>query len=100
MLVIHAHVHQHSPLMDQLSAQEQEMLDFEREWWQVGGRKDEEIRVRFRQSPSSYYRALQGLIDRDDAHEYDPLLVKRLRRRRDRRRQVRLVGRRADPGSQ
>jgi hypothetical protein len=76
------------------------MLDFEREWWLLDGRKDDEIRARFRQSPSSYYRALQALIDRDVAVAYDPLSVKRLRRQRDRRRQVRMVGRRADPGSQ
>ena len=74
------------------------MLDFEREWWLLDGRKDDQIRARFRVSPSSYYRALQALLERDVAYEYDPLSVKRLRRRRDRRREVRLVGR-ADPGS-
>ena len=85
--------------MDRLSGRERAMLDFEREWWQVDGRKDDQIRARFRQSPSSYYRALQALIDRDVAVDYDPLSVKRLRRRRDQRREVRMVGRRADPGS-
>jgi hypothetical protein len=85
--------------MEHLTARERAMLDFEREWWTVEGRKDDQIRARFRRAPSSYYRALQTLIDRDDAYEYDPLSVKRLRRQRDRRRRVRLEGRRADPGS-
>jgi Protein of unknown function (DUF3263) len=86
--------------MEQLTARERAMLDFERDFWSVGGRKDDHIRARFRTSPSSYYRALQVLIDRDAAYEYDPLSVKRLRRQRDERRRARLEGsRRADPGS-
>ena len=85
--------------MDRLSGRERAVLDFEREWWLLDGRKNDEIRERFGQSPSSYYRALQQLIDRDVAYEYDPLSVKRLRRRRDQRREVRMVGGRADPGS-
>jgi hypothetical protein len=85
--------------MEQLTARERATLDFEREFWSVGGRKDDQIRARFRQSPSSYYRALQILIDRDAAYGYDPLSVKRLRRQRDERRRVRLEGSRADPGS-
>ena len=84
--------------MDRLSERERAVLDFEREWWLLDGRKNDEIRERFGQSPSSYYRALQ-LIARDVAYEYDPLSVKRLRRRRDQRREVRMVGWRADPGS-
>jgi hypothetical protein len=82
-----------------LTERERAMLDFEREWWRVDGRKDDQIRARFDLSPSSYYRALQALIEMDAASEYDPLSVKRLRRQRDQRRRVRLEGRRADPGS-
>ncbi len=82
-----------------LTARELAMLDFEREWWRFEGRKEDQIRVRFDLSPSSYYRALQALIELDAASDYDPLTVKRLRRQRDQRRRVRLEGRRADPGS-
>jgi hypothetical protein len=82
-----------------LTERECEMLDFERECWQIDGRKDDQIRARFGLSSSSYYRALLALMDRDEAFAYDPLTVKRLRRHRDLRRRVRLEGRRADPGS-
>ena len=82
-----------------LTDAERLLLDFEREWWQSTARKEDQIRERFDLSPSSYYRALQGLIEMDAACAYDPLTVKRLRRQRDQRRRVRLEGRRADPGS-
>jgi len=82
-----------------LTVRELAMIDFEREWWRFDARKEDQIRARFDLSPSSYYRALQALIEMDAAHDYDPLTVKRLRRQRDQRRRVRLEGRRADPGS-
>ena len=93
------HVDQNDDPSTELDARERAMLDFEREWWRFEGRKEDQIRVRFDQSPSSYYRALQTLIDLDAASGYDPLTVKRLRRQRDQRRRVRIEGRRADPGS-
>jgi hypothetical protein len=83
----------------ELSPREEAMLDFEREWWQLPGRKNVEIRARFAVSSSSYYRALNALVDRDDAYAYDPLTVRRLRRRRDHARRDRVEGRHADPGS-
>ena len=98
MLVIGARARQHRALMTELTARERAMLDFEREWWQLDGRKDEQIRARFVVSPSSYYRLVQALIERDVAFAYDPLTVKRLRRQRDQRRRLRLEGRTADPG--
>ena len=100
MLVIRARRGQHRALMlIELTERERAMLDFEREWWRFEGRKEQQIRVRFGLAPSSYYRALQALIELDAASDYDPLTVKRLRRQRDQRRRVRLEGRRADPGS-
>jgi hypothetical protein len=83
----------------ELSPREQAMLDFEREWWQLPGRKNVEIRARFAMSASSYYRALNALVDRDAACAYDPLTVRRLRRRREQARRERVEGRHADPGS-
>jgi Protein of unknown function (DUF3263) len=100
MLVIRARCDQHRALMEvELTERERAMLDFEREWWRCEGTKEHQIRVRFTLSPSSYYRALQALIELDAAGEYDVLTVKRLRRQRDQRRRVRIEGRRADPGS-
>jgi hypothetical protein len=82
-----------------LSAHERALIDFEREWWQLGSRKDVSIRARFEISASSYYRALHGLIDRAEAMEYDSMTVLRLRKRREQTRRDRIEGRRADPGS-
>ncbi len=83
----------------ELSAHEHALIDFEREWWQLGSRKDVSIRARFEISASSYYRALHGLIDRAEAMDYDSLTVLRLRKRREQTRRDRIEGRRADPGS-
>ena len=52
----------------ELTDHERALIDFEREWWQLGSRKDVGIRARFDISASSYYRALHGLIDRPEAH--------------------------------
>jgi hypothetical protein len=81
------------------SARERALIDFEREWWQLGSRKDVAIRDRFDMSTSSYYRALHGLIDRPEAMEYDSLTVLRLRKRREQARRDRIEGPRADPRS-
>ena len=75
------------------------LLDFERTWWQLPASKTEEIRTRFGFSSSSYYRALYVLVDLADAEAYDPLTVRRVRRRREQNRRERIEGRRADPGS-
>jgi len=83
----------------ELSAHERALIDFEREWWKLGSRKDVGIRARFDISASSYYRALHGLIDRPEAMEYDSMTVLRLRKRREQVRRDRIEGRRADPGS-
>jgi len=80
-----------------LAEDERALLDFEREAWTLPGRKEDRIRERFAISPSSYYRALQAVVDRAAAYDYDPLTVLRLRRRRDALRRERIQGRRADP---
>ncbi|HUI49863.1 MAG TPA: DUF3263 domain-containing protein [Acidimicrobiia bacterium] len=82
-----------------LTAHERALIDFEREWWQLGSRKDAGIRDRFALSPSSYRRALHALLDRDEAMDYDAMTVLRLRKRRDQLRRDRIEGRRADPGT-
>src|SRR3954447_22259861 len=83
----------------ELSTRECALIDFEREWWQLGSRKDVAIRERFEMSASSYYRALHGLIDRPEAMAYDAMTVLRMRKRRDQARRDRIKGPRADPRS-
>lgn len=82
-----------------LTEAERSLLDFEREWWKLPTTKLSEIRGRFGFSSSSYYRALHLLVDRPAAEAYDPLTVRRVRRRLVQSRRERIEGRRADPGS-
>jgi Protein of unknown function (DUF3263) len=84
---------------NELTARERALIDFEREWWKLGSRKDVGIRTRFDVSASSYYRALQGLLDRPAAMEYDSMTILRLRKRREQARRGRIEGRRADPST-
>lgn len=69
---------------------EQAILDFERSWWTRDGLKDAMVRELFQADLASYYQTLNELLDRPDALEYDPLVVRRLRRLRDRRRRARV----------
>ena len=62
------------------------MLELERSWFTIAGTKDAAIGERFGISTGQYYRDLNGLLDRTDALEADPLTVRRLRRMRERRR--------------
>ncbi len=76
-----------------LTERDKAILDFERTWWTEAGPKDSAIRERFELSGTRYYQLLTELIDDDDALAYDPLLVRRLRRTRERRRRARIEGR-------
>ena len=80
----------------QLSERDRAILDFERAWWTLPGPKDVAIRERLGLSTTRYYRLLGSLIDSAEAAAYDPLVVRRLRRVRDRRRRARWEGRPAD----
>jgi hypothetical protein len=75
-----------------LTERERDILDFERSWWREPGPKEAAIRSRFDLSASRYYEILNELLDDDDAADYDPLVVRRLRRLRDRRRRARFEG--------
>ncbi|WP_022882506.1 DUF3263 domain-containing protein [Gryllotalpicola ginsengisoli] len=74
-----------------LTDREIAMLDFERDWRQDPGAKEQAIRSRFSLSPARYYQVLGRLIESPAALAYDPLLVKRLLRRRDERREARVA---------
>lgn len=72
-----------------LSNVDVEILEFERSWWAGDTPKHEGIVDRFGLTSAEYYQHLNALIDRDEALEHDQMLVRRLRRMRDRRRQER-----------
>lgn len=65
------------------------ILNFEREWWQHPGAKEDAIRQTFGLSPARYYQVLGKLMDSEAALAYDPMLIKRLQRVRDDRRSSR-----------
>ena len=76
-----------------LTDRDRAILDFERSWWTETGPKDTAIRERFELSGTRYYQLLTELIDDQDALDYDPLVIRRLRRVRERRRRARVEGR-------
>ena len=81
----------------QLSELDRAILDFERTWWTTDGSKESLIREHLGVSPTRYYRLLASLAEDDAALAYDPLTIKRLRRRRAARQEARVRGRRAGP---
>ena len=72
-----------------LSQRDREILEFERHWWKYAGAKEQAVREKFDMSSTRYYQVLNALIDRPDALEADPLLVRRLRRLRSSRQRQR-----------
>ncbi|HEV2343072.1 MAG TPA: DUF3263 domain-containing protein [Actinocrinis sp.] len=72
-----------------LSEYEQAVLTFEKQHWKYTGIKEQAIRDRFEWSPTRYYQVLNALLDRPEAQEFEPALVKRLRRLRDARQRAR-----------
>lgn len=68
-----------------LSQHEMNLLDFERNWWESDLPKSDAIVDRFSLTAAEYYDQLHRLVDSEAALAHDPLLVRRLRRMRDRR---------------
>lgn len=76
-----------------LTEREREIIAFERSWWQQSGSKERAVRERFAMSATRYYQILNALIDRPEALEEDPMLVRRLRRQRVARQRLRAARR-------
>ena len=83
----------HEQAAPQLSDRDRRILEFERQWWKYAGAKEQAIRDLFGMSSTRYYQVLNALIDRPGALEFDPLLVKRLRRLRASRQRARAARR-------
>ncbi len=75
--------------MAALSEREMRILSFERNWWRQPGAKEQAISDLLGLSATRYYQLLNELIDRPEALGFDPVLVKRLRRQRARRKHLR-----------
>jgi hypothetical protein len=69
-------------LVVELNDEDRALLTFECGWWTEPGLKTERIRRELNMSSSRYYKRLAELIDTPEAFEFDPLLVRRLRKRR------------------
>lgn len=76
----------------ELSDRDRAILDLERSWWTEQGSKQDAISTQLAISPSRYYRRLGELVDAPEAEAYDPLVVRRLRLARSRRRRQRFEG--------
>ncbi|MBC6794593.1 DUF3263 domain-containing protein [Corynebacterium macclintockiae] len=66
-----------------LSDREIAILEFERHWWLDTSAKNEHIRGEFGVDPVRYFQQLNRLIERPEALDFDPVLVRMLLRRRD-----------------
>ena len=77
----------------ELAERDQQILEFERQWWKYAGAKEQAIRDLFDMSATRYYQVLNALIDRSEALAYDPMLIKRLRRLRATRQRTRAARR-------
>jgi hypothetical protein len=82
-----------------LSERDRSILQFERSWWTGSGPKEVAIRTQLGLSPTRYRQLLGALMDSVEAEAYDPLVVRRLRRERNRRRRARFEGRPAGGGA-
>ena len=78
---------------DGLDPRSRAILDFERDWWKQPGPKERAIREGLGISPTRYHQLLNEIIDRPEALEFDPMLVRRLRRLREARRRKRFARR-------
>jgi hypothetical protein len=80
----------------QLSQRDRAILDFEQSWWESATPRDQAVREQFQLTESEYAEVLNQLIASEAALLAEPLLIRRLRRLRDRRRQQHIDRRTAD----
>jgi hypothetical protein len=74
-----------------LTDRERDILELERTWWTLDTPKDVLVQERLGCTTETFYVELNALLDSPDALVHDPLLVRRLRRLRDRRRRDRVA---------
>ncbi|MFS0910183.1 DUF3263 domain-containing protein [Microbacterium sp. 179-I 3D2 NHS] len=72
-------------MLGDLTERDRAILALEASWLRHGGAKEEVIRAQLGMSAARYYQLLGRLIETETALEYDPMLVRRLRRMRDSR---------------
>lgn len=75
-----------------LSDRDRAILEFERGWWLEPGTKESALRSHLDLSPSRYRQLLYALVDDPDALAFDALVVRRVRKIRERNRKARFEG--------
>lgn len=75
--------------MPALSERDRRVLAFENGTWRSPGAKEQAIAEVLSLTATRYYQLLNELIDRPEALQFDPVLVKRLRAQRARRQRIR-----------
>lgn len=91
--------HNTAAVSGELTDLERAMLEFERSWWSGSSPRDVAVGETFALTVDEYDVRIDELIDSEAALEFDPLVVRRLRRLRDRRRRAHDARRIADGGS-
>ena len=71
-----------------LSDKDIQILDFEASWWHFPEPKDRAIREYVGMSSTRYYQALRRLVDDDEAAARYPLVIRRLQRMKQERREA------------
>lgn len=75
-----------------LDDRDRAIVEFEATWFTLDEPRHEAIRARFSCSVEEYQLEVNRVIDHPDALALDPLVVRRLRRHRERRRRALLDG--------
>jgi hypothetical protein len=75
--------------MEPLSPLHLQVLAFEHRRWRFAGAREQAITDEFGMSATRYQQILNHLLDEPAALVHDPVLVKRLRRLRERRQRTR-----------
>jgi hypothetical protein len=75
--------------MPTLTERDMRVLTLERGTWRSPGAKEQAIADTLGMPSTRYYQLLNELIDTPEALRFDPVLVKRLRAQRARRRRMR-----------
>lgn len=69
---------------DEMSGLDYKVLGVESQEWTTPGQKNRFMRSELGLTPTRYYQVLNRLLDDPRAEAHNPLLVRRLRRERDR----------------
>jgi hypothetical protein len=72
-------------MLGDFTERDRAVLHLEAAWPRHSGAKEEIIRAQLGMSAARYYQVLGRLVESEAALEYDPMLVRRLRRLRDSR---------------